>query len=378
VSVKTRFRILHCLRAPVGGLFRHVCDLATAQSALGHEVAVVCADDGNPLTIARLDDLAPALKLGLHRLPMGREVGLADFKAARAVSSLAKSINIDIIHGHGAKGGAYARLAARKVRTSGTKDLACIYTPHGGSLHYAPTTLKGRLYMAAERHLAIYTDALIFESAYSGTRFATHVRRSVEITRVIPNGVAPQEFAPIVPAPDASDFLFIGELRTLKGVDILLDALAVINRSRKATATIVGAGPDAPAFRARAAMPDLAGCVTFPGAMPARNGFKLGRTLIIPSRAESFPYIVLEAAAAAMPIIATRVGGIPEITAATDTPLIEPENVTALVGAMNAALDNPAHHAARAQRLQARIAAKFTVDSMTTAVLGVYRETLSH
>jgi hypothetical protein len=64
--------ILHCLRAPVGGLFRHVADLASAQAAAGHRVGVLCASGGDALTEARLLALAPFLKLGVHRLQMGR------------------------------------------------------------------------------------------------------------------------------------------------------------------------------------------------------------------------------------------------------------------------------------------------------------------
>ena len=58
--------------------------------------------------------------------------------------------------------------------------------------------------------------------------------------------------------------------------------------------------------------------------MPAREAFRLGRTLVVPSRAESLPYIVLEAAAAGLPLLASDVGGIPEIVAGTDTDLLPP------------------------------------------------------
>ena len=61
----------------------------------------------------------------------------------------------------------------------------------------------------------------------------------------------------------------------------------------------------------------------------------------MPSRAESFPYIVLEAAAAQMPLIATNVGGVPEIVSGVDMPLIPPGDVPALAGQLRAFLAGP-------------------------------------
>ena len=75
-------RLLHCLRAPVGGLFRHVCDLAREQAARGHAVGVICdATTSDPLTRSRLTELDKELALGLHKVPMSREIGPADVTA---------------------------------------------------------------------------------------------------------------------------------------------------------------------------------------------------------------------------------------------------------------------------------------------------------
>ena len=112
--------------------------------------------------------------------------------------------------------------------------------------------------------------------------------------------------------------------------------------------------------------------MTFAGALPARRAFSLGRVLVMPSRAESFPYIVLEAAAGRVPLIATRVGGIAEITAGTSMPLIAPDNVEALSAAMFEALEAPELAMRRADELQAQTTATFTVAGMTRAVLAFY------
>jgi len=61
-------RILHCLRAPVGGLFRHVCDLAIEQARRGHLVGVLCDETArDTLTNNRLESLSQHLELGLHQ-----------------------------------------------------------------------------------------------------------------------------------------------------------------------------------------------------------------------------------------------------------------------------------------------------------------------
>lgn len=369
MSKQSRFRILHCLRAPVGGLFRHVCDLASAQSSAGYEVAVICAAGGDTLTEARLSALSQRISLGVHRISSARSLGLADAFATRRVKQLAQHLRIDMLHGHGAKGGAYARLAARAL-----KSPRAIYTPHGGSLHYAPTSLKGRIFMGLERRLERMSDGLIFESAYSAETYAAQVGVPRVPTRVIPNGVQPEEFAAVTCNADATDLLFIGELRHLKGVDVLLDALALLNRNHVATATIVGAGPDAPVFKAQCARLGLNERVRFPGALPARDAFKMGRILVMPSRAESFPYIVLEAGAAALPLITTRVGGIPEIIGDTGSPMLPPGDVEGLAAFLIETLADQSALKLQANVLQERIRAHFTVATMADSVLDFYSD----
>src|SRR5262249_12787849 len=175
--------------------------------------------------------------------------------------------------------------------------------------------------------------------------------------------------------PQASDLVFIGELRVLKGVDVLLAALAQLAREG-VTATIVGEGPDRTVFEAQASALGLARSVRFVGARPARAAFTLGRLLLVPSRAESLPYIVLEAAAAGVPLIATNVGGIPEIFGPDAADLVPPGDAAALARAIAAALDDPAHRREAATRLKARVQSLFSADAMTESVLAAYADVL--
>lgn len=374
----SRRRILHCLRAPVGGLFRHVRDLATAQATLGHAVGVIC--DSAPcdaLSESRLEDLGSGLELGLFRTPMSRDVGPADISAYRSARQFAERCRADILHGHGAKGGAYARLTALALKRSGVR-VACYYTPHGGSLHYHPSTLKGRFYMELERRLAALTDGIIFESAYSARRFAAHVGHLSCRSRVIHNGVLADELMPRALNDGAADFLFIGEFRHLKGVDVMLEALRDVHRSTTASALIVGDGPDAEAFRKQAAHLRLDRSVTFSNSLPVKQALACGRCVVAPSRTESLPYVVLEAASAGVPLIATDVGGLPEIVAGTDTRLVPVEDARALAAAMLAVLDDPVAAQRRAHRLRAAVARRFSAATMASAILDFYGQAPSN
>lgn len=367
-------RILHCLRAPVGGLFRHVLDLAAAQAARGHEVGILAGSTArNALTDQLFAGIAPQLALGVVQLPMSRQPGIGDLKAVRSVTRIARPLGLDVLHGHGAKGGAYARLARRALRSEGQRVKA-FYTPHGGSLNYRPGTTQARIFMRIENFLERHTDGLIFESAYAARIYRERLGPGPAPQRIIPNGLRPGDFFQVHHDEGRlRDILFVGELRDLKGVDVLLSALANLAREgNQLTAAIVGSGPAEAELKAQARDLGLDPYVTFTGALPAREAFTLGRIMVIPSRAESFPYIVLEAAAAGLPLITTNVGGIPEIIAGTDTELIAAGDVPALTDAIRSVFaDLPAAHG-RSARLKDNVAAKFTVDGMTDAVLGFY------
>jgi glycosyltransferase involved in cell wall biosynthesis len=358
--------ILHVFRAPVGGLFRHVVDLVRGQAAAGHRVGIVAdATTGGARAEATLAELAPFLALGMTRVPMSRHLGLSDVTAVCRVAQAIAAHRADVIHGHGAKGGAYARLV-------GTRALRA-YTPHGGSLHFDPRSPIGFVYLNLERALAPRTDLVLFESAYARDVYDARVGTPAACVRVIHNGVGAAEFAPVLPAADASDVVFVGELRRLKGVDVLIEALSLLNRAgQPVSATIVGSGPEAAEFQALARTRGLAK-VTFPGAMPARDAFAHGRLLMVPSRAESLPYIVLEAAAAGLPMLASNVGGIPETFGPHSDRLLPPGDAGKLAEAIRHALADPAGIRASAQVIRGRVQADFSAETMVAAVLAAYR-----
>ncbi len=367
-------KIVHCFREPVGGLFRHVRDLAEAQQAAGHAVGIVCdSSTGGSLDDASLERLQPLLSLGLLRFPMRRQMAPSDLAAAWRIAGKVRPLAPDVLHGHGAKGGAYARTIGTLLRATGSR-VARFYTPHGGSLHFDPKSSAGRLYFLAERGLGRMTDGFIFVSQYEADTYAAKVGGPRAAVSIVPNGLRPEEFEPVVAAPDAADFLFIGTLRELKGPDVFLIALALLREDtgRTPTAAIVGGGEEKPRYVAMAAELGLGRAVTFHDPMPAHAAFRLARAVVVPSRAESMPYVVLEAIAAGLPLIATRVGGIPEIFGSESGRLVAPAETGELANAMAAMLAAPEAAQAAAERLKARIRVNFTVEAMAAAIEAAY------
>jgi glycosyltransferase involved in cell wall biosynthesis len=311
-------RILHVLRSPVGGLFRHVCDLTREQALSGHQVGVVCDTlTGGSGADAALGDLSSSCALGIARLAMHRMPHPSDIFHAMQIRKIAKKCSADILHGHGAKGGLYARIAAK------TGTAQSVYTPHGGSLHYAWSSPMGAISLGMEKALTLLGKNYVFVCNFEKQLFDAKIGIGKGRFAIVPNGLAPEEFADVRLRPDASDFLFVGEMRKLKGVDVLLDALATLpGRSL----TLVGDGSDQAEFERQSAALGLQDRVRFAGRMPISQALTMGDTLVVPSRNESFPYVVLEGAAAGRIVIASRVGGIPEMLPAEFcVPLVTPE-----------------------------------------------------
>ena len=366
-------RILHVFRSPVGGLFRHVVDLVRGQTARGHQVGIVCdALTGGEHASGILDVIAPELALGVARLPMGRQLAVSDYFAVRKIAEDVAEIAPDIIHGHGAKGGAYARLAV------GANGPIRAYTPHGGSLLFKPEAMLGRFYLMLEKILQRRTDLLLFESAFIERLYRAKVGDPHTMKRIVANGVGEAEFAEVPLRPDATDILFIGELRHLKGVDVLLAALAGLRAKGIAlSATIVGDGNARLDLQRQAQAAGLGGSVRFQLPMPAREAFAMGRVMVVPSRMESFPYIVLEAAAAGKPLVTTNVGGIPDMFGPFADRLIPPDDREALESALAQAVNHPETTNNAARLLQERVRATFSLDDMVNGGIDAYRAALA-
>jgi glycosyltransferase involved in cell wall biosynthesis len=142
------------------------------------------------------------------------------------------------------------------------------------------------------------------------------------------------------------------------------------------TATLVGDGPERDLLGAQVERLGLASAVRFQPAMATREAQTLGRIMVIPSRAEFLPYAVLEAAAAGMPLITTKVGGIPEIYGPLTDRLVAAQDVDVLAHAIARNLDQPEETAETARLLRERVSQLFSVKSMVDGVLSAYQSGL--
>jgi glycosyltransferase involved in cell wall biosynthesis len=371
----TPLRILQILRAPVGGLFRHVSDLTRELGTRGHEIGIVADSltfDG--LTAERLKTLERYARLGIHSMPMPRTVGPGDLTSPFKIRELASRLDIQVLHGHGAKGGLNARWGR-----IGAKNRVSLYTPHGGVLNYKVGSPVGLMFRLFEQLLVGFTDGFIFESAFAQQAFFRMIAHPTQPTPVIHNGLTPAEFEPIVPNADARDFVFIGEFREMKGIRYMLQALVDVRGpgGQPATIAMAGDGPDRDAILAQIATLGLSDRVTLLGVKPARPTLHLGRCEVVPSLAESLPYVILEAASAARPVIATNVGGISEIFGPTAGSLLPPADAPALRRAMQSFMDNPAAADAEASARLEYIRDRFSLKHMTDQIEALYRQVLA-
>jgi glycosyltransferase involved in cell wall biosynthesis len=375
-----RLRILHVFRAPLGGLFRHVQDLARGQVARGHDVGIFCdSTTGGARADQVFADLGPQLALGVTRVAMSRYPSVTDARAQASAVSARSRLTPDVVHAHGSKGGVYARLPA--LVTPG-RAYVTAYTPHGGSFNYKPGGIEHKVYMSVERLLERATDMFLFESAFIAGRFEAHIGHMPTTEhRIVLNGISEAEFEPIDHGAAAFDLVYLGELRSAKGIDTLIEALALLKIRDALTPRIliVGSGPDEAELKAMTISRGISAQCVFEPPGPIRPALSKARVMIVPSRAESLPYVVLEAAAAAQPLVSTDVGGINEIYGpAHRARLIPPDDPVILADAIQTTLATPeTRRQAQAADLAMHVRQNFTLDAMIDGVLAAYGDALA-
>ena len=275
---------------------------------------------------AVLAELAPRLALGVKRVPITRELGPRDVYALRRVSRRIGALAPDVLHGHGAKG-ARAGAARRRARRNAIRA----YTPHGGSLVYRPGTLERRLLsragMAAQ-------SAHRFVSVRKQLHRRTVPRRdraAAAMVRVVRNGIGEAEFAPITPRPDATDIVCVGELRPVKAIDVLIEALAVLAPARPPRQRDDRRRGAATRRSSKPRPSDSASPIRFVSSAIARRARRSpwAACWSSPRAPNRCPMWCWRPPPPGVPIIATGVGGVPEIFGPQRAQLIPPDDIAA-------------------------------------------------
>lgn len=243
-------------------------------------------------------------------------IRIADSPGPQDLMSLVRMFRVlrklkpTILHGHGAKGGLFARLLAAPL---GAK---AVYSPHGGSLHQVFSPFKQWVYQTIERWLAPKTDAFLFESRYSLQRFEASIGAFPEKSFLVPNGLQLPAFRSYRSRPTGLWIIgAFGLLRPLKGQDLLIRAASILReRGHEIEVRIFGDGPAKTQYEILVKELDLRGIVKLMGetASPELEMAECD-VVVQPSRFESFGYSAVEAMAIGIPVVASAVGGLTEI-----------------------------------------------------------------
>jgi glycosyltransferase involved in cell wall biosynthesis len=341
-----------------GGPVEHTVTLAGGLAARGVEVLAVCATPEVAARLAAAGARAAVIPLR-HQLDAG-----SGRRVRRALAG------VDVVHGQDRRAGLWTRLLP-------PAGAARVYTVHGLPEPYLPPPagsarpgLRARLaYRGVDALLARRADAVITVSRAVERELVERLGWPAERITVIPNGV---ELGAPLPARGE----LVGTLTSfapVKGLDVLLDAAAALPSAGFA---IFGEG-DSAALRERARALGLDGTVAFPGHVPAREALSRMAVFVLSSHMENAPLALLEAMAAGVPVVATRVGGVPELVPEGTGLLVEPGDAAALAAAIGRLLDDPALAHAQAEAARRHVEAGGGAGAMVDRTLALYEGLLA-
>ena len=343
-------RILHLLSpAPFGGLESVVELLAIGQHRRGIDVSVgvlVQEGDAEVALVRRLRDAGVPVRI-LATAPRRHD------RQRRLVAALLREGRPDVLHSHGYVGDVMAWL----TRGAGG-------TPHASTVHgFTGGGFKNRLYEWLQCRSFRGAGAVVAVSAKLAKDLeARGVPR--ERIQVVRNawGAAddPLTTAPRRAAPGCS-LGWVGRVSHEKGLDVLVNALPLLPM-RDWRLTIVGDGRERSLLELQVRDAGLGDRVTWTGAVPTASDYiRSADLLVISSRTEGTPMTLLEAMSARVPVVATRVGGIPDVVSEREAWLVPPDDPAALAAAIGNACVDRAEARRRADAARARLDAEFAV-----------------
>ncbi|HTM36705.1 MAG TPA: glycosyltransferase [Terriglobales bacterium] len=297
----------------------------------------------------------------------------------RLVARLARETRIDLIHAHAILPDGFAA-----VLLGGEFQLPVVCTAHGSDVRVAP--LSNRIVRWASVWALRHVDRLIGVSGELQTK--AFLLAGVRQFTVIHNGADHKTFMPVSKeearrrlhlTATGKLICFVGYLRLEKALDNLLQGFALLGRA-DSQLCIVGDGPLKAALTAQAESLNIAHACLFAGARPHDEiplWLSAADCLALCSLTEGMPTILPEAMLCRVPIVATPVGGIPEIIRHGETGLLVPcSDGAAIAAALNSLLSNPRLAWEIANRAETFSRASLTWDINARQTLAVYEDAM--
>jgi glycosyltransferase involved in cell wall biosynthesis len=371
-------------RLNVGGPSLHVIHLAAGLEAHGFRTRLVVGRESE--REGNLMDLALERRVDVLALSgLGREIRpFADLRALVGLVRLARRFRPHVVHTHTAKAGVLGRVAARLARVP-----VVVHTYHGHVLREYFGRVTSAAFRAIERVLARFSDGLVTVSESVKADLVEMAIAPAGRIRVVPLGLELEPFTGTLPRgvlradagypAEAPLVGMVGRLAPVKDVPTFLRAARLVRvRRPDVRFSLVGDGPERTSLEAEAQALGLQDAVCFHGwrrDLPAVYGDL--DVVVNASRNEGTPVALIEALAAGRPVVATAVGGTPDVLAAgTHGTLVPAQDAEALAAAIEATLAAPPS-AERAAAARAHVLARYGVPRLLGDLADLYRELLA-
>ncbi len=385
-----RVKVLRVIaRLNVGGPALHVAYLTAGLRDRGYDTTLVAG------TLARGEDsmafVARGLDVQVVTIPeLGREISpIRDLVATLRLARLIRRERPQIVHTHTAKAGTVGRVAAWLA--GGRQRPVVVHTFHGHVLRGYFGPLRSLVFRWLEQWLARRTTALIAVSpqvrddlvqlGVAPAEKFTVIRLGIELCERVAgkDGRAETRRYLGIP-PDRFAVGWIGRMTAIKNTEDVLNAFKVLReRGVDATLCMVGDGPDREQLERRAHELEIMRDTLFLGyqhdVAPLYAAFD---ALVLPSSNEGTPVSVIEALAARTPVVATRVGGVPDVVReGKDGFLVETGDVESLADRLAQLASDPALRDRMGATARERVLPRYAVDRLVDDVDRLYRALLA-
>jgi glycosyltransferase involved in cell wall biosynthesis len=382
-------RVLRVIaRLNVGGPALHVTYLARGLAGRGYQTTLVAGEVARGE--ASMSFVAEQAGVEIVTLPgLSRELSpVHDALAAFRLARLIRKLRPDVVHTHTAKAGAVGRTAAL---LAGTRRPVVVHTFHGHVLRGYFGAGGTLLFRAIETILARVSDRLIAVSpevrdelvalhVASRDKFSV-VRLGIELEPRVSFDGDPSEVRRRHGIPEGKFVVgWFGRMTAVKRTDDLLTMLAgARERGVDALLLLVGDGDDRERLEQRAHDLGLARSCLFLGYQEdVAPWYAICDTVVLTSASEGTPVTIIEALAAGRPVVATKVGGVPDVVDEGETGfLVRPHDTHALAERLEILAGDPVRRRAMGELGRARMLERYSVERLVDDVDALYRELLA-